>query len=132
MITVTNQLVHMNIPLTPISSQNIHQVNLTISGPDTPVLYINKGDTVEWLAEMVANISPESRQKYTENPVLRLLSALDPLNNILGWDGGLLAPGQIYQRQFIQDGEYLYSDGLGHTERVVVGGRQLFLPLIRR
>jgi hypothetical protein len=131
-ITVTNQLVHMNVPLTPITTQNIHSVNLTISGPDTPVLYINNGDTVEWLAEMITNLSPESRQKYTENPVLRLLSELDPLTNILGWDGGLLAPGMIYHRQFIEDGEFLYSDGLGNTARIVVGGTKLFLPLVRR
>ena len=131
-ITVTNQLVHLNVPLTPITVQNIHPVNLTISGPDRPVLYINQGDTVEWLAEMVTNLSIESRQLYTENPVLRLLSAQDPLINILGWDSGMLAPGQAYLRQFTQDGEYLYSDGLGHTARVVVGGVQVFLPQVCR
>ena len=131
-ITVTNQLVHMNIPLTPITTENIHPVNLTISGPDNPIVFIKKGDTVEWLSELIPNLSPESRQKYTENPVLRLLSELDPLANIFGWDSGLLAPGKTYLRQFTEDGEYLYSDGLGHTTRVVVGGLQFFLPSIHR
>ena len=92
-ITVTDQLVHVNVPLTPISNQNIHTVNLSVTGIDPPVLHVQPGDSVEWDAEITPNISTQTRQAYTANPVLRVLSALDPLSNILGWDSGLLAPG---------------------------------------
>jgi hypothetical protein len=81
---------------------------------------------------MIPNLPLESLQKYTENPVLYLLSWLDPLTNILGWDCGMLSPGTTYTRQFIQDGVYFYSEGLGHTARVVVDGMQFILPLVRR
>jgi hypothetical protein len=131
-ITVTNQLVHLNLPLTPLTNENIHPVNLTVTGPDQPVIHINSGGTVAWQTEMIPNLPLESLQKYTENPVLYLLSWLDPLTNILGWDCGMLSPGTTYTRQFIQDGVYFYSEGLGHTARVVVDGMQFILPLVRR
>jgi hypothetical protein len=129
-ITVTNKLVHLNVPLTPISNQNIQRVNLTVTGPDKPIVYVPTGGTVEWLSEMIPNISPESRKRYTEDPIIWLLSELDPLTSILGWDGGMMAPGQIFQRRFDQEGEYLYSDGLGHMATVYVGMLKLYLPLI--
>jgi hypothetical protein len=129
-ITVTNKLVHQNVPLTPNSNQNIRQVNLTVTGPDKPIVQVPIGGTLEWLTEMIPNITPESRRLYTENPIIRLLSDLDPMANTFGWDGGMLAPGQIFQRRFDQEGEYLYSDGLGHIAKVVVGQVKLYLPLI--
>jgi hypothetical protein len=129
-ITVTNKLVHLNVPLTPISNQNIRRVNLTVTGPDKQIVYVPTGGTVEWLSEMIPNISPESRKRYTEDPIIWLLSEIDPLTNTLGWDGGMMAPGQIFQRRFDQDGEYFYSDALGHIGKVYVGSLKIFLPII--
>jgi hypothetical protein len=129
-VTVTNKLVHLNVPLTPISNQSIRSVNLTVSGPDKPIVYVPAGGTVEWLTEMIPNISTESRRLYTENPIIRLLSDLDPLTSTMGWDGGMSAPGQIFQRRFDQNGVYFYSDGLGHIGKVYVGHLKLYLPLI--
>jgi hypothetical protein len=129
-ITVTNKLVHLNVPLTSISNQNIQTVNLTVTGPDKPIVYVPIGGTVEWSAEMIPNITTETRKLHTENPVIRLLSDLDPLTNILGWDGGMMAPGQFFQRRFNQEGEYFYSDGLGNSAMVFVGPLKIYLPLI--
>jgi hypothetical protein len=128
-ITVTNQLVHMNVPLTPISTQNIHKVNLSVTGIDQPLINVQPGDTVEWDAEIVPNISTQTRQVYTADPVIRVLSTLDPLSNVLGWDSGMLAPGFVYQRQFTQKGDFLYQDGLGHSGEVLVGTTMIYLPL---
>jgi hypothetical protein len=132
LITVKNELVHLNVPLTPISSQNVQVVNLTVTGPDRPVVHVKPGDTVEWSAEMIPNISPESRRLYTENPVLRLLSALDPLSDTLGFDSGMIAPGQSYRRRFDEKGVSFYDDGLGHTGRVMVGIVPVYLPVVLR
>jgi hypothetical protein len=85
---------------------------------------------VEWSAEMIPNITTETRKLHTENPVIRLLSDLDPLTSTFGWDGGMMAPGQIFQRRFDQVGEYFYSDGLGNSAKISVGPLKLYLPLI--
>jgi hypothetical protein len=129
-ITVKNELVHLNVPLTPISSENVQLVNLTVTGPDRPVVHLRTGETVEWSAETIPNLSPESRKLYTENPVIRPLSALDPLTSTLGFDGGMMTPGQGYRRKFDENGVYLYDDGLGHTGHVVVGMAPVYLPVV--
>jgi hypothetical protein len=132
-ITVTGELVHVNVPLTPISDTTVNLVNLTVTGPDKPVVIVPTGGTVAWAAEMIPNINEASRKQYTENPVLRPLSALDPLTSTLGWDGGMMAPGQIYQRRMDQPGIYLYDDGLGHSGTVLVGNyTSVHLPLVMR
>ncbi len=66
------------------------------------------------------------------DPVVRPLSSLDPLTSTLGWDGGMLTPGQVYRRQFMTEGRYSYTDGAGHVGVVVVRGPRLYLPLVRR
>ncbi len=132
LITVTDQLVHLNVPLTPISDQNIHKVNVSVTGIDQPILHVQPGDTVEWDAEIVPNIPDQTRQTYTANPVIRVISALDPLSNVLGWDSGMLAPGTVYQRLFSQRGLYFYQDGLGNTGEIWVGTWEIFLPAVRK
>jgi len=62
-----------------------------------------------------------SLAQYRSNPLLRVLSLLNPLTNPLGWDSGLMPPGQSYLRKFDKLGTYLYSDGAGHTGQVIVG-----------
>jgi hypothetical protein len=131
-ITVVDKLVHVNVPLTPISNQVDQTVNLTVSGPARPMVFLNPGDTLEWLAETTPEISTQSRQSYTDNPVLHPISALDPLTNTLGWDGGMMAPGQVYQRRFDQQGVYSYDNGLGYTGQVLVGMTPIYLPLVRK
>jgi hypothetical protein len=130
-ITVVDRLVHMNVPLTPITAPAAQALNLSVSGLEHPVLFLHPGDTLEWQSEVDPNLSTASRQSYTENPVIRLLSGLDPQANTLGWDSGMLIPGQTYRRQFSQAGVYAYTDGLGHSAQVVVG-ETLYIPIVRR
>jgi hypothetical protein len=131
-ITVTGELVHVNVPLTPISGTYTNLINLTVTGPDRPVLVVPSGSAVAWAAEMIPNIRPESRRQYTDDPVLRLLSALNPLTSTLGWDGGMMAPGQIYVRRMNAAGSYSYNDGLGHVGLVIVADHSVYLPLVAR
>jgi hypothetical protein len=95
-------------------------------------VFLNPGETLQWLAETTPDISPESRQRYTENPALRPLSALDPLSDTLGWDGGMMIPGQVYSRRFDQVGVYAYDNGLGYTGQVIVGMTPIYLPIVRK
>ncbi|MGC8873484.1 MAG: hypothetical protein ACP5SI_03425 [Chloroflexia bacterium] len=37
-----------------------------------------------------------------------------PLYDTRAWDGGMMAPGRVYRREFAQVGTYSYADGLGH------------------
>jgi hypothetical protein len=131
-ITVVDKLVHVNVPLTPVSNLVMQMVNLTVSGPARPMVFLEPGDTLAWLAETTPDISSQSRQAYTENPVLHPLIALDPLTNILGWDGGMLIPGQVYTRRFDQIGLYSYNNGLGFTGQVLVGMIPLYLPIVKK
>lgn len=130
-VEVITEVVHVNVPLTPAGLPDIYRVTLNHNGPDTPVITISVGSTVEWIAEMSGLLPPETLAQWIENPVLRLLSALDPLSNRLGFDSGMFPPGQRYRRQFTQPGVFEYDDGLGHSGRIVVIGK-VYLPVVRR
>ena len=131
-ITVVDQLVHLNVPLTPNITLPAKTINLTVTGPDQPVVTLNPGDALAWTAEVIPNISDTARKQYTLNPVIHPLSDLNPQNDILGWDSGMLIPGQVYTRQFSQPGIYTYDDGLGNIGQVLVGISQIFLPMVQR
>ncbi len=131
-VTVVDKLVHLNVPFTPFSVPAAQQVQLGVSGPQPAFVSIALGETVEWLAESIPNISTVTRQVYTSDPVLRLMSLLDPLLSVSGWDGGMLAPGVAFRRRFDTTGVYPYSDGLGNSGWVMVGATQMYLPLVIR
>jgi hypothetical protein len=130
-ISVVDELVHMNVPLTPITGPASRTQNLSVSNPEVPVIFLHPGETLEWQAEVQPDLSVASRQAYTQNPVIRALSGLDPQMNTLGWDSGMLIPGATYRRQFSQAGGYTYTDGLGNSTQVVVG-ETLFIPILIR
>lgn len=67
-----------------------------------------------------------------DNPALRLLSDLDPISFTDGWDGGMMAPGRVFRRQFTTPGTYTYTDGAGHSGQVVVTPYRIYLPLVLR
>jgi hypothetical protein len=119
-VQVIDQIVHVNVPYTPWSQAPVHDVLLTAAGPHPRAITVPVGSAVRWLAEADGLASPELIAQQTENPALRPLSALDPISNTLGWDGGMLKPGQTYQRQMSQPGHYTYTDGLGHDGEVNV------------
>ena len=64
-------------------------------------------------AELTAATLEPSSHPRTADP-------LDPLTNPLGFDGGMLRPGQAYRRSFPTSGEYAYTDGAGHSGTIVV------------
>ncbi|MEZ4767393.1 MAG: hypothetical protein R2844_03095 [Caldilineales bacterium] len=122
-ITVVNEIVHVNVPYTPWSEppviESVTEILLTASGPQPASVTVPAGTTVQWRAE-VDGLSPSELAAQTDNPVLQPLSALNPISTTLGWDGGMLKPGQTYQRQMNQPGPYTYTDGLGNEGQVCV------------
>ena len=124
-IQVVNEIVHVNVPYTPwINPQTgitLTQVLLTENGPVPALLDVALGTVVQWSAEVDALLLPAELIQQVENPLLQVLSGLNPISNTLGWDGGKLIPGQTYQRQMNTPGIYTYNDGLGHQGQVCVG-----------
>ncbi len=135
-IEVISQIVHQNIPLTAWSSRQVTQVTLTPAGPSPAVVTISAGATVEWISSPGSVPNLTTLIRLAKNPVTRILSSLDPLTDVLGFDGGRLAPGETFRRQFTQAGTYTYTDGYGNTGTVIVTGSAsspyTYLPLIRR
>ena len=123
-ITVVNEIVHVNVPYTPWTEppavEMVTEILLTASGPQPASVTVPVGTTVQWRAEVNGLLPPAVLADLAENPVLHPLSALDPISYTLGWDGGMLQPGQLYQRQMSQPGRYAYSDGLGNEAEVCV------------
>jgi hypothetical protein len=122
-VTVVNELVHVNIPMTPLAAGPGSRVTLTPDGPQPQVIYAPRGGSVEWVSTLAEDASAADLLNFTENPMMQPRSGglLDPIVNILGFDGGMLKPGQTFTRQFNAIGEYTYSDNLGHTGLVKVG-----------
>lgn len=133
-IEVINEIVHANIPLTPSNDDQVTQVILTPDGPIPSSVRINTGESVEWVSTLGDSPTLSDLAEMTKNPVLRVLSSLDPQINILGFDGGRLAPGETFKRQFNRAGVYTYSDGQGHTAQVTVteAYRKFFIPIVTR
>jgi hypothetical protein len=132
-VQVVNEIVHVNIPLTPWSSDAGAFVTLTPDGPNPPITVVPAGRIVQWRVMPRDGASAAEWTAWAENPAIqpRTGGALDPLLSTLGFDGGRLAPGQVYRRKFTAAGAYPYSDGLGHTGTVIVG-RPVYLPLIMK
>jgi hypothetical protein len=123
-ITVVNEIVHVNVPYTlwtePPVTETVTEVLLTASGPQPASVTVPAGTTVQWRAEVDGLLPPAELAELAENPALHPLSALNPISTTLGWDGGMLQPGQIYQRQMNQAGRFTYTDGLGNEGEICV------------
>lgn len=132
-VQVVNEIVHVNIPLTPWRDNATAQVVLTPDGPNPAVVRVPPGRSVQWLSTLADGAGAAELTRWTENPAIqpRTAGALDPLHNTAGFDAGRLAPGETYRRQFAAAGVYPYSDGLGHTGTVVVAPLQsVYLPQV--
>ena len=132
-IHVITQIVHVNVPYTPWPETSAVTVTLTPDGPDPAVVTVPVGSAVQWLSQVRDTDTVTDVVRWMDTPILRPLSALDPLQNPLGFDGGYLEPGTGYRRRFNAPGKYVYTDGAGHTGKVVVtGGGKVYLPIILR
>ncbi len=132
-IEIGAQPLSINVPLTPKIQGADYTVVLGSYGPAPAILNVCVGDVVRWEVEIDPALSLEEQMDLIDNPVFRPLSTgvFDPLLNILGFDGGVMLPGNLYQRQFTQVGTYVYTDGAGHTATINVVQR-LYLPIIQR
>jgi hypothetical protein len=121
-VTVVNTIVHVNVPLTPVPSGSGTPVTLSSDGPGPLVTTIPLGSSVEWLSTLNEGATAAELRTSNDDPVLqpRTSNPLDPLTSPLGFDGGMLKPGQAYRRQRSTLGEYAYTDGLGHTGTIKV------------
>lgn len=133
-VQVVNDIVHVNVPLTRWTANHVAQVALLPDGPHPSILTIPANTSVEWISTLDADATATDLARLNANPVAQPRSGdvLDPLTSTLGFDGGMLAPGQVYRRQFTRPGTYTYSDGLGHTATIVVGENKLYLPVVVR
>jgi len=121
----------VNVPYTPWPDTAAVTVTLTPDGPDPAVVTVPVGSAVQWVSTLRDTDTITDLVRWTENPVLRVLSDLDPLEDTRGFDAGYLEPGRSYRRRFNIPGEYTYTDAAGHTGKVVVtGGAEIYLPLV--
>jgi plastocyanin len=131
-VEVITQIVHVNVPYTPLPPEAVRTVTLTPDGPDPSVVTVSVGSAVEWRSELRATDTVSDLITWFENPVLHLESDLDVLLDTDGWDAGYLEPGRTYRRKFIGAGTYTYTDALGHVGTVVVEPAPLYLPVVMR
>jgi hypothetical protein len=118
---VINEIVHVNVPLTPIPGRpGSARIALSPTGGELPAMVtIPVGASVEWVSS-AAGLTTETLVDTMETPVLRVQSELDPPTVRQGWDSGMLKPAAIYRRTFPTPGVFPYADGLGRTGAIRV------------
>jgi len=131
-VTVVNDIVHVNIPLTPSVQDPLYVIRVSKDGFSQSVLNVPLGARVRW--DVVQGIQEDSVSLLSDivNPLLRLVSTPDPFASTNGWDSGRLYPGQSYSRQFDQPGSYTYTDSAGHTATINVGFSFIYVPFIKK
>ena len=133
-VTVVNEIVHVNIPLTPRASGPFYILQSGRAGLSRVQLTLPVGGWVRW--DIIQSLQEDSTSLLADvaNPLLRLVSSPDPFTSSDGWDSGRLYPGQSYTRQFNHPGVYTYTDSAGHTAtiRVATSAASVFLPMIRK
>jgi len=130
-VEVVNEIVHVNVPLTPLQTLAAQQIWVTPSGLSLSQVTILVGQSVVWMTDD-SWLAPDQYISFSEDPIQRILSELDPLDNVLGFDSGRMIPGQGYIFRFSKPGTYTYTDGYGHTGQVVVEPRRMFMPVVLR
>ena len=132
-VTVVNEIVHVNIPLTPTHAGTDAVVQSSRAGFSQAEVLIPVGGQVRW--EIVQSPQEDAACLLADavNPLIRLVSSPDPFASIDGWDSGRLYPGQSYTRTFDRAGVYTYTDSAGHTAIIRVSNiKYVYLPAVRR
>ncbi|MBN1317672.1 MAG: hypothetical protein JXA42_19470, partial [Anaerolineales bacterium] len=125
----------INAPYTPWTDEADQVVVMGSDGLEPATVIVPAGGAVEWIASMSESTTPDTLMSLIDNPIMqpRTWDVLDPLTSTLGFDGGMLAPGQVYRRMFTEPGIYPYTDGAGHEGQVeVTGAFGIYLPLVLR
>ena len=113
-VEVINEIVHVNVPLTPEVDQAQAAMPLSPSFPGPlPTLVIEEGQAIEWHAS-AAGLGAPALLANAEHPVIRALSSASPADPA-GWDSGMLRPGEVYRRSFPTPGMYPYGDSVGNV-----------------
>jgi Right handed beta helix region len=133
-VTVVNEIVHVNIPLTPAisGSSPIYTLQSSRAGFSQVELTIPVEAWVRWEIIQSMREDPASLLADIANPLLRLVSSPDPFASDSGWDSGRIYPSQVYTHQFTRPGTYTYTDSNGHTAIIHVVTSTVYIPLIRR
>lgn len=132
-VTVVNEIVHVNIPLTPTLSSPIFVLQSSRAGLSQTDFTIPVGGKVRWDVIQSAREDSASLLADVVNPNIRLVSSPDPFASTDGWDSGRLYPGQSYTHQFNNAGVYTYTDSAGHTAIIRVNNyKSIYLPAIRK
>ncbi len=132
-VTVVNEIVHVNIPLTPTHAGTAAVIQSSRAGFSQAEVLIPVGGQVRW--EIVQSPQEDAACLLADavNPLIRLVSSPDPFASIDGWDSGRLYPGQSYTRTFDQAGVYTYTDSAGHSAIIRVSNtKYVYLPAVRR
>lgn len=132
-VEVVNEIVHVNVPLTPILAGSTYTLQTSLSGFSQSNLLVPPGSVVKWLAVQGAQEEMSDLVSAQTDPVLHLVSSPDPFSSLTGWDSGRLIPGESYQYRLDSTGTYTYTDSVGHTAIIRVGvENKVYLPLVRR
>ncbi|PKO19096.1 MAG: hypothetical protein CVU39_00665 [Chloroflexi bacterium HGW-Chloroflexi-10] len=135
-VEVVNEIVHVNVPLTPIYTDSTITVQTGLSGFSQPNLVVPVGSVVKWLAVQGGQEEMSDLVNAGIDPILQVISSPDPFASTLGWDSGRLVPSESYQYRFNVPGIYTYTDSAGHTAVIRVGdnpaGNMIFLPILVR
>lgn len=124
-VTVVDDIVHVNVPLTPTGTGGVTRVSLSPDAITPSTLEVQPGALVEWTATLPATASAGDVLAQSQNPTLHAVvkdrngTAIDSTNPA-GFDSGMLTPGQAFRRQFALAGVYAYDDGAGHVGHIVV------------
>jgi hypothetical protein len=119
-VTVTNQVVHVNVPYTPWPEDAPYTVVAMPEGLSPAVITIPVGSAVEWRSALAASASLTELAQTINHPPVHIQSELSPLAGTRAFDAGRLEPGRVYRRQFQASGVYSYTDASGHAGQVVV------------
>jgi plastocyanin len=130
-VTVVNEIVHVNVPLTPFSNGTVYTVQTSLSGFSNPNLVVTPGSVVKWVAVQGPWEEINALVAAGVNPVLQMISNPNPFASVTGWDSGRLVPGETFEYRFDVPGTYTYTDSAGHTATILVGSR-VFLPIIKK
>ncbi len=125
-IQVISEIVHQNVPYTPdpgsVAASVYERIYVSPLGlkreddSDGSSLMVKGGTIVEWIATGGDSATPAQVLAWQADPVIHILSDIDPDGNIRGFDSGMLTPLTFYRYRFDAPGTYAYSYSADNPE----------------